>query len=809
MKLFRLFHVLLSGCLLFALGACSKTQLTEQTSATLSASGRSVSFVASFERPVPDSPDSKVVITEGEGQTRNPVWEAGDAIKIFYKDPATSKMTSTLGTAEVPGAETTFAATLPEGVTAFYAVYPSSLTSSVDEDGNFSVTMKTDNNDEATFANACICIAKSGPEKQFRFKNLCSMLKFKLVDKGSILQICSLDGTPVDGTIAASIDADGNVAYASTPFTATHYARQMKKVSADNTVCYIPILPGVQAAGIAINHLATYTAPAAFATRSIAFERSHIYNLDVVDEHIVKDYYFTESGAGDKSGLSWDNAGDIETFKEIVAFKEGNNMGVARYLQIWKTKGVSFHFAAGKYVLGDSGRERLAIDFYGADGAVYSEMNIQGGYPASGGDTPDPDTYVTTFSGDGTYGILGVYDRARVHIDGVTFADAYSNNNCTSDNTIARGAALYLKDRSASNAGSQEAERKSAPRVWLSRCKFIGNRTVDEVSKVGAYAGGSAINIANGAVYADRCEFRNNYDKGASGCIRLSGAAEKEYLVSYAFFNSCLFTGNTVGTYNAAYGSVIQHNRKGALLGLYNCTLYNNNESAPESQRYGWNIVNFERSGIVANTTIIDNMYSSSNADAPGYGIRVATSNGLNHFIFANNLVMNTAAATGTANRGYTFVGPSGTATSTSKLFMEGGSVFGLWQAGYGNVTYVSVTPANEYGTGTGAQAMAYSDLDNPSFDGKLFKWNGSLKGGTVSCGFMSGEIMVEKVLKSANINQTDSYSKLTFSTTGAAGETAYEGFYHWLNALGAIDSDASGASRPAVGWTPGAYQKQ
>lgn len=804
----RILFALLSGLAAFCLFSCTRED--GPVEAVVPSNGVPTVFQCAFEVPVADAAGTKVTVADGAGQQKIPVWEAGDKIKIFYKDPSSGEMASTDGTANTSGVETTFTALLPEGTSVFYAVYPSTLTSSVDADGNFSVKMKTGNEDEATFSQACICIAKSGPEKQFRFRNLCAILQFTVQDKGSILQICGIGAAPVDGTISASLGTDGSVIYADEPYSDTEYSRQLKKISADNTTCYIPILPGAMAEGIAINHLATYTAPAAFAQVPIAFERSHIYDLGVLDAHVVKDYYFTEGGAGDRSGLSWENAGDCAAFKALVG-RTGENdeqKACTRYLHIWKTKGITCHFGAGTYVFGDAENERLTVDFKDALGTVYSEFSIRGGYPANGGETPDPTTCKTIFSGNHQYGILNVYDRARVHIDGVTFAQASSANTGTSDNTIPRGAALYLKDSYASNSGNQEKERKAAPRVWLTNCVFEDNRTTDESVTVGDYVGGSAINIANGALYADHCIFRNNFDRGVAGCIRLSGNYEKEWLASYAFFNACLFTGNTVGSYSNSYGCVIQQNRKGALLGMYNCTLYNNNAAAPDDSRYGWNIMNFERSAIIANTTIVDNIYSVSNPD-PGYAIRVnGKPNGMNHYIYANNLLMN-ATAPASGNRGYTAILPDASSSSTARFFMEGGSVFGFWGSGYGNTTYVTVTPADEYGSGSSAQAYAYADVDNPSFSDGLFRWAGTLKGGTVSCKFMSAQRMRENVLQSANINQTDAASHVTFPLSGIGSDSNYASFYGWLNALNAIDVDAAGNPRPESGWTPGAYQVQ
>ena len=100
---------------------------------------------------------------------------------------------------------------------------------------------------------------------------------------------------------------------------------------------------------------------------------------------------------------------------------------------------------------------------------------------------------------------------------------------------------------------------------------------------------------------------------------------------------------------------------------------------------------------------------------------------------------------------------------------------------------------------------MKYSDLDNASFSNNMFMWNGTLNNGATTFAYMSKAIMETNVLKSENIND----ESFTFSITGSNGDESFAGFYTWLNSIGAIDKDATGATRPDTGWTPGAYQAQ
>ena len=788
----HLFYAIAAGILMVSFSACQKNEIEdgdEKTLTNVQEPGQSAegitTFTASLEIPQASAASTKMTLEDGEGNQKVPSWEAGDKIKIFYVDPSTSQMTSVEGTADAAGRETTFSVTVPAGVENFWAVYPATLESSVDADGNFSVPTRVGDSDETTFANACISIAKCGSDKSFRFKNICSVLKFTVAERGNVMKLLSLNATPVTGTVHASLDANNDVVYAAEPYTSTNYTRVFKALpsGATNTVCYMPVLVGTQAAGIAIDCKGETSKPAVFAQISLPFERSHIYNLGEVDGKMVTDYYITATGSGTKDGKSIGNAGDVETFKSLVGIvagdpSEDNSVKCARYAQIWKLKGTTFHFGAGTYVFGDATNERLTIDFNGASGSLYAPFTIEG--DAAGG---------TIFSGNGTYGILNVFDRARVHINNVAFARAY-NSVATADATkpdeTNLGAALYLKAKGYKSI-------KASPRVWLSHCVFDANKTEHSAS-THIFEGGSAINLVHGAVYADHCVFKNNVDTKRSGPIKLSGKEGYVDYPAYAFFNACLFTGNDVQTANAGQMSgVIRQNRKGGLLGLYNCTFYGN--AGTNKARH---ILNLDNATIVANCTFVEEFNGNT-----AYPIRLRGDavDGKNHFILANNIFMHTEATTVGDNVSIALAKPSSGSRSIFKLYMEGGNLFGSTTGQYyTDGTHTVKTDNNEF------SGFAYGDINNGSFADNVFKWDGTLSSNNVTPAFMSEDTMVNNVLKSSNINEDGSDF---FSTTGSEGAESYAGFYTWLNSIGAIDVDAMGNPRPATGWTPGAYQAQ
>ena len=784
-----------AGFMLMAFPACQKTELdpgqTGSDTTVETPEGNLTVFTASLE--VPGAPAStpalasvstKMTLTPvpGTDSQVTPTWEEGDQIKIFYMDPETSAMTSVVASATQAGTSTYFTAEVPEGVSAFYAVHPASLDATVDADGNFVVPISKA---APTFTNACISIAKCGNDKTFRFKNIVSVLKFTVGTRGNVMKVASINGSAITGKINASLDADGNVKYADTPYTSTNNVVEMSLIPSGsvNTECYFPILPGVQAAGVAIDYANVTKLPAAFAAFAIPFERSHIYNVGTVDSHLITDYYITVAGSGDKSGKSWENAGDVNTFKTLVGYKDDANRG-KKYAQILRTKGTTFHFGAGKYVFGDADNDRLTIDFNGANGSLYSEFTIQGGYPANGGDETSS-ANVTTFSGDDTYGILNVFDRARVHINDVTFANALGTSITTEDtdiHSVNLGAALYMKQ-----ATTDKDKDKAAPRVWLTDCVFKNNVTNPSDGK-NTYIGGSAINLVHGAVYADRCVFLNNTDSHYNGCVKLSGKNNFPSHQAYAFFNACLFKGNDLKS-PTVNGGVVAHHRKGALLGMYNCTFYENLST-------GGNCIHLDKSAIIANCTIVNNCYSQ-------YPLRFRAESGKNdnQYILANNILLQTHSEV--KNSMAIKMSTSGSSDGrTFRLYMNGGNLYGNLSSNYfTNTTYTTIDTQNEYA------GKKYSDFDNPSFADNVFKWDGTLNEGAVECNYMSKETMINDVLKSADINDSD--ENVTFSITGNNGDESFAGFYTWLNNIGAIDKDATGATRPATGWTPGAYQAQ
>ena len=790
-----------AGFMLMAFPACQKTELdpgqTGSDTTVETPEGNLTVFTASLE--VPGAPAStpalasvstKMALTPVPGTDNQvtPTWEEGDQIKIFYMDPETSAMTSVVASATQAGTSTYFTAEVPEGVSAFYAVHPASLDATVDADGNFVVPISKA---APTFTNACISIAKCGNDKTFRFKNIVSVLKFTVGTRGNVMKVASINGSAITGMINASLDADGNVKYADTPYTSTNNVVEMSLIPSGsvNTECYFPILPGAQAAGVAIDYANVTKLPAAFADFAIPFERSHIYNVGTVDSHLITDYYITVAGSGDRSGKSWENAGDVNTFKTLVGYMADANKG-KKYAQILRTKGTTFHFGAGEYVFGNADNDRLTIDFNGANGSLYSEFTIQGGYPENGGDETSS-ANVTTFSGDDKYGILNVFDRARVHINDVTFANAYTEVATADASDINEnnfGAALYMKQM---GSGA-----KSAPRVWLTDCVFKQNRTKHS-SATHIYEGGSCINLVHGAVYADRCVFRNNLENKRNGCVKISGGNLYGDETAYAFFNACVFTENEVETDASGQGSAILRNyRKGSLLGLYNCVFYNNQNSGHDNANHiKRNIITLDRSAIIANCTIIDDFNTST--DSRPIRVRADYDNNThnNKFIFANNLIIDKSGSD--INKSIHFVG---TKRNELRLYMEGGNVYGS-----GNGTYFTNNTNTIINNTNEKSDVKYSDLDNASFSNNMFMWNGTLNNGATTFAYMSKAIMETNVLKSENIND----ESFTFSITGNNGDETFAGFYTWLDSIGAIEKDATGATRPATGWTPGAYQAQ
>ncbi len=843
MKRNRIYFALLAAAMVLPL-SCAKdiTEVIESdNSSSKDYEGISVEFTTAF---------TKTAIGEVADGEASVLWEKGDTIKVmgYYTavtetDGATTteeKQFCVTATASDDGASATFTADIPVNATDIYAVYPAAACSALtkDDDGNVSVPVKINQKNLTTkFKDAHFCVAKTTlAEKTLLFKNVASVLAFEIKDPDSFAtldkshldrpQLMPLNFQAVLGTVPVSFDAEGSVVLGTPVSTANSLDMGNDFASATLTTGthYLALLPANYTEGFALN-LNYYANPACIYSKAADLSTPKILNIGVVDGKFQDNFYVTVAGAGAKTGADWANAMGRDEFVKALARKtednsnenEKDNLALARFLQIWKLKGSTFHLGAGTYILGDESSNGLEVNFQGGNGTSYCTIGILGGYPEAGGDTRDAKTNVTKFSGNKQYHILTVKDRARLNIDGITFCDAYFAGECK-NGAAKMGAALFLTDSFANTNtdANRTNQAKGAARVSLTNCIFENNRnasansvTIKTDEKTGKttttpntfYGGGSAIAIQKGYLYANGCKFLNNYDAGYVGCVATCGDYDYENLKSELFFNACLFEGNTTGAGNWGAGHVVSHSTKGILLGMYNCTFHANDGAADNGGYYNTNVIDVRRSSIIANTTIYQATCASvastqSANDWSGYSVRVdGACSGLNRQIFANNVFQSIKNRNNAGDNRSLSLALAYSTSHDGKVFLKGNNVLS-------RVVGDNVTEDTGMKVTWDDEALLVNDGETRSTSTKILgmTWNGGLgvfewNGDETRYTNMSLAKMIE-ILKSPDLENTN--PKFKWGTD----------FYDWLVEIDALDKDALGNTRPAEGWLAGSYQQ-
>ena len=187
-KTFRFMAVLATVAV--ALASCAKAEM--DAPANENAAGENVyqgpTKILTFEAQT-GTPQTRTslgeVVTDGEGNKTQPVlWESDDEIKLLYVVDGTEYSVK-VTPKSLNGRTAVFEAEVPEtGVDTYYAVYPSSATSTLTmkegESGELKVGIATTT---GTFKKANIMVAKcTASVPQLNFKHACSIVKFTYAD---------------------------------------------------------------------------------------------------------------------------------------------------------------------------------------------------------------------------------------------------------------------------------------------------------------------------------------------------------------------------------------------------------------------------------------------------------------------------------------------------------------------------------------------------------------------------------------------------------------------------------------------------
>lgn len=253
---------------------------------------------------------TKTILDETTGSV---CWAVGDMLKLICED-GSDFTTEALSEADIKddGKTATFKATVPAGKALKWAVYPSDIATELTTDGKFSVTVPQVQ--DGKFKHASIEAGEIGKDNSIALKNVCALLKFTIANEGAAKVFIGGNGAPLNGkvNISASILETSYTASKDVP---DYQPNVEVSVGDPSTTYYAAILP-TKTTGLSMQ---IYSADNTLLAENISSNvldapRKTIKNLgELRSTKFANKRFVTENGAGDKQGLSWENAWSFQT----------------------------------------------------------------------------------------------------------------------------------------------------------------------------------------------------------------------------------------------------------------------------------------------------------------------------------------------------------------------------------------------------------------------------------------------------------------------------------------------------------------
>ena len=251
---------------------------------------------------------TKTILDETSGSVS---WAKGDKLKLVCED-GSDFTTEALSEAELKdgGKTATFKATVKAGKALKWAVYPSNIETSL-TDGKFSVTVPQVQ--DGMFEHASIEVGEIGENNSITLKNVCALLKFTVANEGAAKVFIGGNGAPLNGK--ANISSK----ILKVPYTASEdvpdYQPNVEVSVSGPGKYYAAILPA-KTTGLSMQ---IYSADNTLLAENISSNvldapRKAIKNLgELRSTPFANKRFVTKDGAGDKQGLSWENAWSFQT----------------------------------------------------------------------------------------------------------------------------------------------------------------------------------------------------------------------------------------------------------------------------------------------------------------------------------------------------------------------------------------------------------------------------------------------------------------------------------------------------------------
>ena len=462
----------------FALLSCAKVQSPEPSPES-PAENQEQSGKIEMEFSAISEAGTKTALGELSGGLRPITWVKDDEIKIYFNESfTTSKALS-------DGATTTFKANVDEAQ-AYYAVYPSSVESSLTE-GSISVTIPAKPVASKDFGSVhyAAAIAKDG---NLSFKNLCGFIRFEIRNPEiRSLIIRGAGGQLLAGKVSVSFDENGNIG---TPSISGGNSRIIATVAGAG-VYYIPVLPGINLEnGVGFRFYkegGNVIETGVFSLTPLSVSRSGIVDLGCIDDRIVTDWYIAPTAQGTGDGLSAENAAAGVTFlRRLLAQDDTNDKTKNGLAKGYGCIGVKVHAAAGEY---DFGGEEIVVAWLGHTSAVGTTIE---GAPG------------TLFKNSGNSRFFKLGARAALTFNNLRFTGGKAD----------KGGALYLGGDDVTikcdgcvfdgNLGSAVYLQNASASAWFNSCVFTGNNSTPNSSP---YVGRAVLTEAGAATFFNNCTF--------------------------------------------------------------------------------------------------------------------------------------------------------------------------------------------------------------------------------------------------------------------------------------------------------------
>ena len=429
---------------------------------------------------------TKTILDETTGSVS---WAVGDKLKLVCED-GSDFLTEALTEADLKdsGKTATFKATVKSGKALKWAVYPSDIATELTTDGKFSVTVPQVQ--DGKFKHASIEVGEIGENNSIALKNVCALLKFKVADANTTAAKVFIggNGAPLNGTATITSDILAT-SYTNIEDVPDYQPNVEVRVNGPGDY-YAAILPA-KTTGLSMQ---IYSADNTLLAEKISSNildapRKAIKNLGKLSEKpFANKRFVTKDGAGDKQGLSWENAWSFQT---LISKLQGT--ALTDHV-IFITEG-NIKPTTGTIVLKDN-----------------TKFKIYGGYPTNltGVTTTDRDInkHATAFvgkdrNGDKDNARLFVYNGTATGtetlFDGVGFNDTYQWVE-TAQYDLYAGTCLLIG---------------ASKNVYCVNCRFNNNYKVGNgIMRIGSTGSTSA-----NATF-ERCVFSNNTVTG-EGLIRV------------------------------------------------------------------------------------------------------------------------------------------------------------------------------------------------------------------------------------------------------------------------------------------------